>query len=69
MLTVTFHISGMSCAGCARSISKVLHALDGVKTADVSLEKHRAVVEFDPAKVTPDALRSAIEEAGYDIAS
>ncbi|MBK7000487.1 MAG: heavy-metal-associated domain-containing protein [Rhodoferax sp.] len=68
MQTVTFNISGMSCAGCARSISNVLNALNGVQTADVSLDQHRAVVEYDAAKVGPDVLKGAIEEAGYEVA-
>ena len=67
MQTATFNISGMSCGGCARSISNVLSSLDGVETADVSFDQHRAVVDYDAAKMNPDALKRAIEEAGYEV--
>ena len=69
MQTVTLGISGMTCGGCVRSVSKVLNALDGVAKADVSLDKRCAVVDYDAAKVNPDQLKRAIEEAGYEIAN
>ena len=69
MQTVTLGISGMSCGGCVRSVSSVLTGLDGVAKADVSLEAKRAVVEFDPAKLGVDQLKSAIEDAGYEVTS
>lgn len=68
MQTVTFNISGMTCSGCARGISNVLSALGGVRAADVSFDQHRAVVDYDPAKLGPDVLKGTIEEAGYEVA-
>ncbi|OGA02654.1 MAG: hypothetical protein A3I00_03115 [Betaproteobacteria bacterium RIFCSPLOWO2_02_FULL_64_12] len=67
MQTVTLGISGMTCSGCVRSVSKVLNALDGVVKSDVSLENRRAVVDYDPGKLAVDQLKRAIEEAGYEI--
>jgi copper chaperone len=67
MQTVTLGISGMSCGGCVRSVSKILSELDGVVKAEVSLEAKRAVVEFDPGKLGVDHLKRAIEDAGYEI--
>jgi copper chaperone len=67
MQTVRLAISGMSCGGCARSVGNVLNALDGVTKAEVSLDQHCAVVDYDPGKVSVDQLRQAIEEAGYEI--
>jgi copper chaperone len=68
MQTATLNISGMTCGGCVRSVSKVLNALDGVTKADVSLEKKSAVVDYDDARVNPDQLKRAVEEAGYEVA-
>ena len=68
MQTATLNISGMTCGGCVRSVSKVLNALNGVAKSDVSLEERRAVVDFDPDKVGVDQLKHAIEEAGYEVA-
>ena len=45
METVTLGVSGMTCGGCVRSVTKVLNALNGVEKADVSLEKKLAVVD------------------------
>ena len=67
MQTVTLGISGMTCSGCVRSVSKVLNALDGVVKSDVSLENRRAVVDYDPGKLGVDQMKRAIEEAGYEI--
>ena len=67
MQTATLNISGMTCGGCVRSVSKVLNALDGVARSDVSLDERRAVIDFDPDKVGVERLKRAIEEAGYEV--
>ena len=63
----TLKIEGMTCGGCVASVQRVLSALDGVQRADVSLEKNEATVSYEPRRVTPDALKAAIEDAGYDV--
>ena len=68
MEKATLNISGMTCGGCVRSVSSVLNALDGVVKAEVSLEKHCAVVDYDAAKLNQDQLKHAIQEAGYEVA-
>ena len=67
MTTATLKISGMTCGGCVRSVTKVIEALDGVAKSEVSLEKKRAVVDFDPGKLGVEQLKRAIEEAGYEV--
>ena len=67
MQTATLNISGMTCGGCVRSVTKVIDALDGVVKSQVSLEKKRAVVEFDPGKLGVEQLKRAIEEAGDEV--
>ena len=66
METTTIKVDGMSCGGCVKSVTGVLTALDGVAKAEVSLEQKQAVVEFDAAKVTPERLKAAIEDAGFE---
>ena len=66
MNEVTFKVEGMTCGGCVRSVTGVLKGLPGVEDAQVSLEAAAAKVRFDPAKVTVDAMRSAVENAGFD---
>jgi copper chaperone len=67
METATLNIKGMTCGGCVRSVSNVLNALDGVAKADVSLDKHQAVVDYDATKLGVEQLRRAVEDAGYEV--
>ncbi len=61
---VELPIEGMSCASCASRIERTLNRLDGV-SASVNYATEQALVEFDPATVTPAALVEAIEDVGY----
>lgn len=63
--TVTFRVEGMTCGGCVIGVRKVLTRLEGVVKADVSYEKRRAVVTYDPAKVTVEQMIAAIKTLGY----
>ena len=67
MQTVTLGITGMTCGGCVKSVTRVLQALDGVAKADVSLEKQCAVVDYDPGKVAVEALKASVEGAGFEV--
>jgi Cu+-exporting ATPase len=57
-------IEGMTCASCASRIERKLNKLEGV-TASVNYATEKATVEFDPARVSPDALVDAVEQVGY----
>ena len=59
-------VGGMSCQGCVKNITGVLSALDGVSSAEVSLEAAEARVAFDQQAVSRAALIAAIEDAGFD---
>lgn len=59
-------IAGMTCATCAGRVEKALTAFPGVK-ASVNLSSEQADVTFDPTRVDPATLASAIERAGYDV--
>jgi mercuric transport protein len=63
--TVTLHIEGMTCGGCVIGVRKVLERLAGVQKAEVSYEKQRAVVTYDPDKVTVEQLIEAIKTLKY----
>ena len=47
------------------SVTRSLNNVNGVVKADVSLEKAEAVVTFDDAKASTDALLKATKDAGY----
>jgi mercuric transport protein len=63
--TVVLHIEGMDCGGCTIATRKVLERLDGVTKADVSYEQKRAVVTFDPQKVTTQQMIAAVAMLKY----
>lgn len=62
---LTLKIGGMTCAACAANVHKALEKLDGVTTADVNIATEKAVVEFDPEKVSKTTMEQAIKSAGY----
>jgi copper chaperone len=61
-------VSGMTCQGCVRSVTRVLEAVPGVASVEVSLERGEAKVGFDPARADLARLRRAIEDAGFEAA-
>ncbi len=67
METITMNVKGMSCGGCVASVTRVLKAVPGVADVAVTLTPGVAKVTFDPARTAAPALRSAIEDAGYDV--
>jgi copper chaperone len=66
MQNKTLKVKGMTCQGCARSVTRVLQGVKGVASAEVSLENAEAKVAFDPAQVSLAQLEAAVEEAGYE---
>ncbi|HEV2357777.1 MAG TPA: heavy metal translocating P-type ATPase [bacterium] len=66
--TVDLPIEGMTCASCVRRVEKSLLKVDGVGAATVNLAAAKARVAFDPGVATVDALRAAVERAGYGVA-
>ncbi len=65
MDTVTIKVDGMTCGGCVASVKRVVQAVAGVESVDVSLEKGEAVVSYDGAKTQPTAFKTAIDSAGF----
>jgi mercuric ion binding protein len=63
--TVTLSVSGMYCAACPITVKKALTKVDGVTKAEISYERKEAVVTFDDAKTSVEALVKASTNAGY----
>jgi copper chaperone CopZ len=63
--TSTFRVTGMTCGGCEVGVEKVVKKLEGVEEVTASYGDKQAVVSYDPAKVTPQAIIAAIEKLGY----
>ena len=62
----TISIEGMMCMHCVKHVKDALTALDGVSSADVSLDSKTAVVTLS-SSVDDSILKSAVENAGYDV--
>lgn len=59
-------IAGMSCAGCARGVTKLLQDVPGVEQADVNFAAEQARIRFDPARTDVAALRAAVDAGGFE---
>lgn len=67
MQEITFDVPGVSCEHCVNSISQAAKDL-GVSEVKVDLPSKKVYVAFDPSTVSEPAIKTAIEEEGYDIA-
>uniref|UniRef100_A0A671U9D0 P-type Cu(+) transporter n=1 Tax=Sparus aurata TaxID=8175 RepID=A0A671U9D0_SPAAU len=60
------HIEGMTCNSCVESIEGMISQRKGVMSAHVSLADHKGMFEYDPLLTSPEELREAIEDMGFD---
>jgi len=63
----TFPALDMGCAGCAINIEKALNKQAGVLQAAVNFAAATATVEYDSSLTSPELLRKAVQDAGYDL--
>ena len=68
MSIATYTVTGMTCEHCVRSVSEEVGAVPGVTAVDVDLASGDLTVTSD-APVPADAVRAAVEEAGYEVAA
>lgn len=58
-------ISGMSCGSCVAAIERALGRIEGVYRSTVQVG--RAVITYDPSRVSEHDLAQVVEEAGYEV--
>ena len=68
MNEIVLSVTGMTCGGCVNSVQRVLTALPGVQTAEVTLQPGQARVVVDAARIDRAALVQAIVDAGFGVA-
>ena len=66
MSELTFSVPGVSCDHCRAAIADEVGSVDGVREVVVDLDAKRVVVRGE--RLDDDAVRAAIEDAGYDAA-
>jgi copper chaperone len=65
--TRTYSVPGIHCGHCAAAIKEEVSSVEGVEGIDVDLDAK--VVTIRGQALSDEALREAIEEAGYAVAA
>ncbi|KRE42678.1 heavy-metal-associated domain-containing protein [Knoellia sp. Soil729] len=67
MSTQTWTVTGMTCGHCVASVTEEVSEIAGVENVDVDLATG-AVTVTSTTPLEDDAVRAAVEEAGYALA-
>jgi copper chaperone CopZ len=67
MSTTAVTVMGMSCGGCASSVREEIGDIRGVSTVDVDLASGTVIITSE-GPVDSVAIKTAVEEAGYQLA-
>ena len=65
MSETTYAVTGMTCEHCAAAVTQEVTAVPGVESVEVDVENGRVVVRGEG--VNADAVREAVDEAGYAV--
>ena len=63
----TYTVTGMTCSACSAAVSRAVNKLDGVNAADVNLATETLRVSYDESKLDLNAIKVAVERAGYGL--
>ena len=63
----TYNVTGMTCSACSAAVSRAVNKLDGVNTADVNFATETLRVSYDESKLDFNAIKAAVERAGYGL--
>jgi len=64
----TFTVSGMTCGHCVAAVTEELHKVPGVTDVAVILDGGNVTVRSDTV-LDDEAVREAVDEAGYTLVS
>ena len=69
--TTVIDVQGMHCAHCVRAVTNEVAALEGVRDVSIDLElgKPSTVTVLSEDVLDADAVRAAVDEAGYTVAA
>jgi copper chaperone len=67
MTTKTYIVNGMTCGHCESSVRAELRLVPGVDGVDVDRDSGRVVVSGG-GQIDDEAVRAAVEAAGYEVA-
>jgi Cu2+-exporting ATPase len=63
----TFPVLQMGCAACAARVETTVRNQAGVVNASVNFATANLAVEYNPDVITPETMREAVRNAGYDL--
>jgi copper chaperone len=69
MNKITLSVDGMSCQGCADSLTRRFEGEQGVGAVKVSYETKSAELEYDADLLTEARLSEIVKEAGFQLNS
>lgn len=62
----TLTVEGMACGGCEANVEEAVGALEGTESVEADTESDTVEIVGD---LEDDAVRAAIEDAGYSVAT
>lgn len=65
----TYKISGMTCSACAARIERAMKKLDGMEEANVNFASEKLYVTYKENNLSENDILTAIQKAGYNVAS
>ncbi|WAL72606.1 cation transporter [Kitasatospora sp. YST-16] len=65
-VTTVFTVAGMTCGHCEQAVGKAVGALEGVQAVRVDVKGGLVSVD-SAAGLADEAVRAAIDEAGYEL--
>jgi len=64
--TATYTVSGMTCGHCVSSVTEEVTTIPGVTDVQVDLASGAVTITSD-SPVDDDAVKAAVDEAGYEL--
>lgn len=67
MEKILLPVEGMTCGHCESAIQDAVRKLPGIKKVKASKHKKEAAVEYDPSLTSPEQIKKAINDTGYQV--
>jgi len=61
----SLRLNGLVCGGCVIAVKNALTTTPGVLDAEVSLERQKATVAYDPTRIAPEEIAQAVRNIGF----
>ncbi|MFD9498831.1 heavy-metal-associated domain-containing protein [Streptomyces sp. NPDC060035] len=65
-VTTVYEVKGMTCGHCEGAVSEEISGIEGVSSVEAEASTGRVTI-VSRAPLTEDAVRAAVDEAGYEL--